>query len=84
MSDTVWAVTMTTAPAQVILSVSNETSQTFNVPAGVTKLSIPITPGDTMRARIVRDGQATVDLDPDFTFEGSPQAYNFNALSVSS
>ncbi|KAI0031385.1 glycoside hydrolase [Vararia minispora EC-137] len=84
MSDTVWALVFAASPAQVVLSVSNSTSQTFTVPAGVTKLSVPITPGDTMHAQLIRAGVTVVDLDPDFTFQGSPQTYNYNAFVAAS
>lgn len=34
-----------------------------------------------MHGTIERDGQVVVDLYPDtFSFEGSPQTYNFNAF----
>lgn len=72
---------MTTSPSTVTLSVSSSTNQTFNVPAGLTKLSIPLTPGNIMHGTIERDGHVVVDLYPDtFSFEGSPQTYNFNAF----
>ncbi|KAH9480429.1 Glucan endo-1,3-alpha-glucosidase agn1 [Psilocybe cubensis] len=84
--DIVWAVVMTTAPSNVILSTSPTNSMTFEVPAGVSKLAIPITPGGTMKGVIQRDGQTVVELAPtadEFTFQGSPQTYNFNAFVAS-
>ncbi|KAL1748391.1 glycoside hydrolase family 71 protein [Schizophyllum fasciatum] len=73
--DAVWAVAMTSAPATVTLN-----GQTFDVPAGLTKLAVPIAAGDGMAGAIARDGANTVELAPEFTFEGSPKAYNFNAF----
>ncbi|THH14940.1 hypothetical protein EW146_g5466 [Bondarzewia mesenterica] len=86
MEDALWAVAMTTSPATVTLSTSSDNTQSFNVPAGMTKLSIPISPGGTMHGIIQRNGQTVVDFQPaGFTFNGSPQTYNFNAfVAVSS
>ncbi|KAF8158163.1 glycosyl hydrolase family 71-domain-containing protein [Crassisporium funariophilum] len=84
LEDAVWAVVMTTSPSTVTLSTSPSTSKTFNVPAGVSKLAIPITPGGTMKGVIERNGQSIVELNPqEFTFEGSPKTYNFNAFVAS-
>lgn len=75
---------MTTAPSTVTLSVSPTNSKNFNVPAGVSKLAIPITPGGTMKGVIQRDGKTIVELNPtQFTFEGNPQSFNFNAFVAS-
>ena len=79
--DTLWAVAMTTAPATVTLSTGNGKTQTFNVPAGMNKLSIPISAGGTMHGTIARNGKTIVDFHPQgFTFNGSPQTYNYNAF----
>ncbi|EPQ54502.1 glycoside hydrolase [Gloeophyllum trabeum ATCC 11539] len=79
--DQLWAVVMTTAPATVTLSTSATSSQTFNVPAGLSKLSMPITAGGTMKGVISRNGQDVVTLQPDgFQFNGSPASYNYNAF----
>lgn len=83
--DAVWTVVMATEPSTVTLSTSPSNSQTFSVPAGLTKLSIPILPGGTMHGTIERNGQTLVDLQPDgFNFIGNPQAYNFNAFVAAS
>ncbi|KAL0961058.1 hypothetical protein HGRIS_006046 [Hohenbuehelia grisea] len=82
--DAVWAVVMATAPSTVTLSTSDTNTRTFNVPAGVTKLSIPISAGDTMQGSISRDGKVVVELKPEsFSFQGSPKIYNFNAFVAS-
>ncbi|KAG6906620.1 hypothetical protein DXG01_012938 [Tephrocybe rancida] len=82
--DSVWAVVMATAPSTVVLSTLPQNSQTFQVPAGLTKLSIPITAGGGMQGTISRDGNAILTLNPpDFTFQGNPQVYNFNAFVAS-
>ncbi|PPQ65381.1 hypothetical protein CVT26_000006 [Gymnopilus dilepis] len=84
LEDAVWAVVMATEPSTVVLSVSPTSSMTFQVPAGVSKLAIPITPGDTMKGVIQRNGQTIVELNPtEFTFQGSPSTYNFNAFVAS-
>ena len=75
---------MATEPSTVVLSVSPTSSMTFQVPAGVSKLAIPITPGDTMKGVIQRNGQTIVELNPtEFTFQGSPSTYNYNAFVAS-
>jgi glucan endo-1,3-alpha-glucosidase len=86
MEDAVWAVVITSKPSTVVLSTSSTTSRSFEVPAGVSKLSIPITPGGTMRGVIQRDGNTVVELNPGpeaFTFQGSPNSYNFNVFVAS-
>jgi len=75
---------MTTAPSTVTLSVSPTNFKNFDVPAGVSKLAIPITPGGTMKGIIQRGGETIVELNPtQFTFEGNPQSFNFNAFVAS-
>ncbi|KAI0044393.1 glycoside hydrolase family 71 protein [Auriscalpium vulgare] len=84
--DSVWAVAMTTAPATVTLSTGTSPPQTFQVPAGMTKLSTPLSAGGIMHGTIERNGQNVVDFQPDgFVFQGAPQTYNYNAfVAVSS
>jgi len=80
--DSIWVVVLATAPSNVILTTSSST--TFNVPAGLSKLSVPIFPGDTMKGTIERDGETIVELFPsNFTFQASPPSYNFNAFVAS-
>ncbi|EIM86043.1 glycoside hydrolase [Stereum hirsutum FP-91666 SS1] len=80
-ADTLWAVIMATSASTVTLSTSSTNSQTFSVPSGVSKLSIPISAGDTMHGTIERDGVSVVDLQPEgFMFQGSPETYNYNAF----
>ena len=72
---------MTTAPSNVILTTSPTSSKTFQVPAGLSKLSLPIFPGGTIKGTIQRDGQTIVELNPtNFTFQANPPTYNFNAF----
>ncbi|KAI9573692.1 glycoside hydrolase family 71 protein [Boletus coccyginus] len=83
--DKVWVVVFATSPATVTLSTSSTESQTFNVTAGATKLSVPINAGGFMKAVLQRNGQTIVSLQPqNFTFDPSPPSYNFNAFVVSS
>ncbi|KZV70181.1 glycoside hydrolase family 71 protein [Peniophora sp. CONT] len=85
LGDTVWAVSLTSAPSTVTLSTSATNTRTFEVDGGVSMLSIDISAGDTMRATVERDGETTVDLNPDFVFQGATGTYNFNAfVAVSS
>ncbi|KAJ3486672.1 hypothetical protein NLI96_g4080 [Meripilus lineatus] len=79
--DTLWAVVFATKASMVTLGTTDGTTSVFEVPAGVTKLSVPLTPGGYMHGRIVRDGQAIVDLKPEnYTFEANPKTYNYNAF----
>jgi glucan endo-1,3-alpha-glucosidase len=89
--DALWAVALLTAPATVTLSPSaapaagDPNTHTFSVPAGLTKLSIPLTAGATMYASITRNGQIVKEVQPtNFTFQGAPPSYNFNAFVVES
>ncbi|KAJ3534356.1 hypothetical protein NMY22_g6963 [Coprinellus aureogranulatus] len=85
--DAVWAVVFATAPSKVTLSTgdSAENQKTFDVPAGVSKLSVPITPGGTMKGTVERDGKVIVEVAPtpeEFTFQGAPKTYNYNVFVV--
>lgn len=74
---------MATAPGTVTLNTGNSPAQTFTVPAGVTTLSVPLTAGGTMQASLARNGGTVVQLaQNNFTFNGSPQTYNYNAFTV--
>jgi glucan endo-1,3-alpha-glucosidase len=75
---------MTTAPSSVTLTTSPTSSKTFDVPAGLSRLALPIFPGGTMKGTIERDGQTIVELNPtNFTFQANPPSYNFNAFVAS-
>lgn len=83
--DKVWGVVLATSSATVELSTSSTQSQTFSVPAGVSKLSVSIQPGGTMRGTLTRAGQTVVDLQStNFTFEAQPTTYNFNVQVIAS
>lgn len=79
LEDAVYAVIMATSPSKVTLS-TGPSSKTFDVPAGVTKLTIPISAGGTMYGKVERDGNTIVELDPEFNFDPNPKTYNYNAL----
>ncbi|KAJ6585011.1 glycoside hydrolase [Mycena capillaripes] len=84
--DAVWAVVLATAPGSVTLSTTATDAQTFDVTPGVNKLSIPIAPGGNLHGVLTRDGATVVELAPsatDFTFNGSPQTFNFNTFVAS-
>ncbi|KAL1744819.1 glycoside hydrolase family 71 protein [Schizophyllum fasciatum] len=56
-----------------------------DVPAGLTKLSLPLRPGRGMRAIMERDGAVVAKCAPaQFRFEASPEVYNFNAFVAQS
>ncbi|KAJ3805324.1 glycoside hydrolase [Lentinula aff. lateritia] len=95
--DAMWAVTLLSQPAnvtlQIIPSSSNSSTesplaqQTFSVPAGVSKLTIPISVPDTMdsvsmRTVVERENDTVMDLNAahmGFVFVKTPQQFNFNA-----
>ncbi|KAF5315005.1 hypothetical protein D9619_007104 [Psilocybe cf. subviscida] len=64
----------------VVLSVSADGSNGKTFPAGVSKLAISISAGDMMRAVVQREGKSVLELKPEFTFQGSPKTYNYNAF----
>ncbi|KII86874.1 glycoside hydrolase family 71 protein [Plicaturopsis crispa FD-325 SS-3] len=83
--DTLWALALTTAPSTVTLTTSASSAQTFSVPAGVSKLSVGLVPGDGMRGTIERGGAVVAEAAAEgFVFEGEPGAYNFNAFVAAS
>jgi hypothetical protein len=66
-----WAVAFTTAPATVILTCGGS-SQSFNIGAGVNKLSIPLSPGK-MTVQMIRSGQTIINYTPsDYTYVTNP------------
>ncbi|KAG8862543.1 hypothetical protein FRB96_001100 [Tulasnella sp. 330] len=68
-----------TAPSTVVLATGDGKSQTFQVPAGASHLSMPLTVGGYLEATIQRDGATVVNCKPTgYTFTDSPPAYNFN------
>jgi len=86
-SDTLWAIALLTSPATVTLSTCPSNSRTFSLPAGVSKISIPLQSGGNLHAVVSRPGQNnTVDVQSSgYTYqEGSVPTYNFNAFVVAS
>ncbi|KAF7346349.1 hypothetical protein MSAN_01862600 [Mycena sanguinolenta] len=84
--DAIWAIVMATAPGSVTLSTTSSDAQTFDVQAGITKLSIPIAPGGTLNAELTRNGASVVTLanpGSNFTFNGAPELFNYNILVTS-
>ena len=84
--DQAWAVVLASADGEVTLSTSTENTKTFQVTAGVNKLAVPIVPGGTLNAQLVRDGATVVNLatpGTDFTFNGVPETFNYNIFVAS-
>ncbi|KAG8687688.1 hypothetical protein FRC08_011849 [Ceratobasidium sp. 394] len=79
--DNLWAVVFATAPGKVTLSADPAKPQTFDVPAGVSKLQIPLVPGQGIAATLTRDSATIVDMKPDFMFNPNPETYNYNAAT---
>ena len=80
MEDAVYAVVMASSPSKVTLSTGDSLSKTYDVPTGVTKLSIPFSAGGTIYGKVERDGNTIVELNPEFTFDANPKTYNYNAF----
>jgi len=81
--DSLWAVAFTTQPATVALTTASGTTQTTDVPAGVTRLSMPLVAGAGMSATMTRGGETVLSVNPGtdaYTFNPNPQTYNFNAF----
>lgn len=80
MEDALFAVVLAKSEAEVTLSTSSN-NKTVTVPPGLTQLSLPLNPGDTIKAVLSRDNSTIVQLSPgNFTFEANPKTYNFNAF----
>ena len=74
---------MATSPCTVTLVTNTSSSQSFDVFAGVTKLTLQITAGGMMYGKIERDGNIVVELDPQFTFNPNPTTHNYSAMVTS-
>ncbi|KAL5638379.1 hypothetical protein ACGC1H_005156 [Rhizoctonia solani] len=79
--DALWAVVFATAPAKVTLSADPAKPEEFDVPAGVSKLRIPLVPGQGIAATMVRGGDTVIEMKPDFYFDPNPVTYNYNAAT---
>jgi len=75
---------MATRPSTVVLSTDRnfvQNQQSFDVQAGVSQLSIAISPGGGMYGAIIRGNQKILELQPSgYSFNGSPVHYNFNVF----
>ena len=75
-------VVLATAPGTISLS-SGEDAKSWDIPAGLSKLSYPLEHGGTMRALLYRDEDLVAHVDATefgFNFNPSPRVYNFNVL----
>ncbi|KEP48908.1 glycoside hydrolase family 71 protein [Rhizoctonia solani 123E] len=79
--DALWAVVFATEPAKVTLSADPAKPEEFDVPAGVSKLRIPLVPEQGIAATMVRGGDTVIEMKPDFYFDPSPVTYNYNAAT---
>ncbi|KAH6910280.1 glycoside hydrolase [Coprinopsis sp. MPI-PUGE-AT-0042] len=78
--DKIWAVVFTTSAAKVELHTSENRKETFQVGAGMTKLSCNQEVDGGMRGTIVRNGQVVAECNPiGFRFDSRPGVHNFNA-----
>ena len=78
-----WAVVLATADGQLTLT-SGSNTQTFDVTAGVNKLSLPIQPNGSLHGVLTRNNQTVIDLQStNYTFNPNPSAFNYNAFTAS-
>ncbi|KAI0761962.1 glycoside hydrolase [Trametes elegans] len=84
LQDKLWVVVLATADGSVTLETAADKSQTFDVKAGVNKLSLDLTPGGFMHGTLTRNGQTVIDLKPDgYTFNPNPDKFNYNVFVAS-
>ncbi|TEB38068.1 glycoside hydrolase [Coprinellus micaceus] len=77
--DKIWVVVFTTAPAKVDIYTTPTRKVTFDVPAGMTKLSTDSVADGGMRGVVIRDGTVMADCTPvGYRYESRPGVYNFN------
>lgn len=89
--DTLWVVVLAKSAGRVTLSTSPTGSggdtRSFDVQPGANKLSLPLTPGSHMYARLERGGARVLEVHPSqFVFGsgvGAGRIYNFNAFVAS-
>lgn len=76
LEDSMFAVVLATQGGTLQLN-----SHSFTVPAGFSQYSIPLSPGDTMHATLIRNGATVVDVHPSgYSFNANPPSYNYNAF----
>lgn len=75
--DNFYAQVHLTAPATVVLC-SGGNCKTFTGNAGINRFAQPMSAGQGISVQVTRNGQTTVNLKPNFTFNGNPQRYNFS------
>ena len=82
--DLMWAVVFNTAPSTVNLWTSDTNTQSFNLPAGVSKINMPLTEtGGYMRAQMIRNGVVVTDFaPPNYYYHPDPQLYNYNVFTA--
>jgi glucan endo-1,3-alpha-glucosidase len=89
--DTLWAVVLAKQPGKLTLSTdpsgSGGNTQTFDLKAGANKVSLALSEGSHMYARLDRDNNKVLEVSPsDFVFgsgAGAGKIYNFNAYVTS-
>jgi glucan endo-1,3-alpha-glucosidase len=83
-ADYLWATVYATGSASVSLTSGNTTS-TFAVYSGITKLRMTSQPGP-ISGSLSREGVSKVQVDPGsaFAYTTSPSSYNYNAFVVAS
>jgi glucan endo-1,3-alpha-glucosidase len=80
-----WALAVTSQPSTVVLTTAAGTSKSFDVPAGVNKLSLALSPGAGMSGTITRGGQTVASVTADkYKFDPNPPNINFNVFIAES
>ena len=80
MEDAVFVVVLAAAPSTVVFLLSSQCAE-VSVSMGLSELSMPLIPGDTVRVALVRNGNIVVEVWPkNFTFRETTTTYNYNAF----
>jgi glucan endo-1,3-alpha-glucosidase len=72
-------VVFATSAAVIEAYTTDDSKQTFEVKAGMSKLSFPLKPDGGMKATMIRSNKVVTECNPiGYRFESRPGVYNFN------
>ena len=79
--DTAWVIVFATKPTTINTYTTPDARQTYQVKAGVSKLSFPLKADAGIKTAMSRDGETVTVCTPiGYRFESRPGVYNFNAF----
>jgi glucan endo-1,3-alpha-glucosidase len=77
--DTAWMIVFAASAATVEAYTTDDSKQSFEVEAGMTRLSFPLKPDGGMKAAMIRREKIVAECNPiGYRFESRPGVYNFN------